>query len=158
MSNVTTHRTAEGEVLFMFAQNPLRNKQTGEESYTIKLKMDESNPDALAVKEHLLEIADYKITTKTNMKLNGEFVVNFSSAKGFAPKVLDAEGNELENSDIPRFDGRKDQARAIVDYIVIDYGDKKIVRLAGIQITSLNLAEEESGEDLDSVRAKLKNL
>lgn len=154
MANQTTeHFTGTGEILFMAAGRALLNKKTGKEEYSIKLRLKK---DDQAVK-HLQEIADYKIDTKTNRaNANSDSViVNFTSS--FAPIVADSEG-ALEADQIPRFDGRTDTGTAAVVYKVVDFGDKKIVRLAGIKLKDLKLAEKSSNQDKGGLDVTLKML
>jgi len=151
---ITYHTTGPVDVKFMAIARPLTNKKSGKEEYSLKSVMDRTDP-ALS---HLKEIAEYKVDTKTNRNLEdkSKVVINFSST--FAPKVKDVDGNELLGKDIPFFDGRTDTGTAIVTYSVIDYGDNKIVRLAGVQLLSLNLApREEKGGTVDQIKAKLRN-
>lgn len=157
MAKITNHVTSVGDILFMAAARPLKNQRTGKEEYTIKVKLDESVEGTLDVKNHLLEVAEYKVDTKTNRQLSGELILNFSS--NFAPEVMGPDGQVWKGKEIPFFDGRKDTGKAAVSYNVIDYGDNKIVRLAGIKIVDLNLApREESSESLSDIKDVLKNL
>jgi len=144
-NNVTYHTTEEADVLFMAAARPLKDKATGKEEFTIKLRLLD---DSETVK-HLLEVSEAKIDTKTNRKLEGEKHVNFSST--FAPVVVGADGVKLEDKAIPFFDSRKDKARAVVTYKVITYPTKTLVRLQGIKLVSVDLAPREGQEGTSSV-------
>lgn len=152
---ITEHSTGKGSILFMAAARALNNKKTGKTEYSVKLKLSEDD----AAVAHLKDIASYKVDTKTNraMSGSGEVVINFTS--DFAPTVLDTDNNVLEGNEIPFFDGRKDTGIAAVTYKVIDYGDNSIVRLSGIKLSSLNLAErEDSGQSVDVTLETLKNI
>jgi len=155
---VTLHKTGQGAALFMVAAKPLLNKHTGKPEYSVKMKFQESSASAMEMKSHLQEIADYKIDTKTNRALSGEFIVNFSSE--FEPVVTNADGVTLEGQDIPFFDSRIDTGIVNVTYKVIDYGNTKIVRLGAVQILSLNLApREDKGEvGVDDIKSQLNKL
>ena len=155
MAKITEHSTSVGEILFMAAAKAFKSKKTGKEEFSIKLKLDSSDK-AVA---HLKEIAEYKGDTKTNRALEGtgEVVINFTS--DFDPKVLGVDNALLQGREIPFFDGRKDKGKAAVTYKVIDYGNNKIVRLSGIKLVSLDLAEREnSGQSLDVTLEALKNI
>lgn len=167
---ITSYTTGSADILFMAAARPLTNKGTGKEEYSIKLAIDSATAEGKAVSSLLFDIAEYKIDTKTNRGLqrkgelsadysSGKFVVSFIS--NYAPVVTDWEGNTLEGSSVPFFDGRKDTGTANVTFKVIDYGDNKIVRLHGIQLMKLNLAPREeiaSETSVDGLRSKLKAL
>ncbi len=139
MSKTTEHATQAGEILFMAASRPLLNNKNGKTEFSIKVKLNKTDP-AVA---HLTEVANYKVDTKTNRtsKDKDTLIVNFTSE--FAPLVSDTSG-QLEGQEIPFFDGRKDTGTAIVAYKVIDFGDNQIVRLSGIKLLNLNLAPREN--------------
>lgn len=150
-NNVTYHTTEEADVLFMAAARALKDKVSGKEEFSIKLKL----LDGSETVSHLMEVSEAKIDTKTNRKLVGEKHVNFSST--FAPTVVGADGKKLEQGSIPFFDGRKDKARAKVTYKVITYPTKTLIRLQGIQLMSLDLAPREGqGASVADLVAKLQ--
>lgn len=152
----TTHVTGAGNILFMAAAKPIVNKQSGKSEYSIKLELDATDPAV----EHLSQVADYKVDTKTNRSLQGtgKVIINFSTT--FEPQITDVENNVLTERDVPFFDSRVDTGKAAVAYKVVNYGDKSIVRLAGIKLLELNMAprENSSKDTLNDTLAKLKNI
>lgn len=158
---VTDHITGKAQILFMAAARPLTNKRTEKEEFSIKIKIEDTD----TVVKHLSEIADYKIDTKTNrLKENEGFkIISFSS--DFAPAVFDKSNTKLEGEEIPYFDGRYDKGEAVVLYKVIDYGNNKIVRLAGIKILDIVKGDREDTGDstvstgnMEDIMAKLKEI
>ena len=146
---VNTFATGVGQILFMAAAKPINNKKTGKTEYSIKVLLDTADQSV----QHLNSINDRKVVKKDN-----GMQVNFTS--DFAPTVLDADGNKLEGSNIPFFDGRIDSGKAAVSYKVIDYGNTQIIRLAGIKLLELNLAQRENddSQSVDSIAESLKNI
>lgn len=154
---VTIHQTGKASVKFMAAARALKNIKNGKEEFSVKLELLNSQENTQALRDHLMEVAEYKVDTKTNRKLDDRMVVNFSST--YAPKVYDAQGTELTGQDIPFFDGRIDTGTVDVTYKVIDYGTNKIVRLAGIKILDLNLAPRDTNEaSIDDIKSQLNNI
>lgn len=154
-NKATTHQTGFGSIKFMFAAKPLMNKQKGKEEYVIKLEFDGTDAEALKLKEHLSGINSKKIVTN-NVSKAGNFIVSFSSA--YAPIVLSDEGVKLEGNDIPFYDSRIDSGEASVVYTVVDYGNTQIVRLKGISLRNLELAEREAKVSKDDdLLAKMRN-
>ena len=152
---ITDHVTGVGEIQFMAVARALLNQKTGKEEYSLKIKL-KSDDASIA---HLKEVAEYKIDTKTNRALEGtgEVIVNFTS--DFAPTVLSADNTKLTGTEIPFFDGRRDKGTAAVSYKVIDYGNNKIVRLAGVKLVDLDLApREETSQTTDQLMEQLKNI
>ncbi len=139
MSKVTEHATQTAEILFMAASRPLLNNKNGKTEFSIKVKLNKNDP-AVA---HLTEVANYKIDTKTNRTSKDKDTVTVNFTSEFAPIVSDETG-QLDSKDVPFFDGRKDTGTAIVAYKLIDFGDNKIVRLSGLKLLNLNLAQRES--------------
>lgn len=162
MSNKTTkHFTGEGEIQFMAAARPFTNQKNGKQEYSIKIKLlaDDSAVD------HLRSIAEYKVDTKTNRALagTGEVIINFTST--FPVQVISPTGEKLTakseegeilTDNVPFFDSRVDSGKAMVEYKVIDYGDVKVVRLAGIALTELNLTEKEIKSSTNELLEKAK--
>lgn len=151
----TTHSSGFGAIRFLFAAKPLLNKQKGKEEYVIKLEFDGSDAEALKLKDHLSSINSKKIVTN-NVSKAGNFIVSFASA--YAPIVLSDEGTKLEGNDIPFFDSRIDSGEASVVYTVVDYGNTQIVRLKGITLKNLQMAEREAkASKEDDLLAKMRN-
>lgn len=139
----TSHVTPVGDIKFMFAARPFKDKQTGEEKYTIKLEIDGSSAEGLALRQQLQSINAKKIVTNKVSK-EGNFLVSFDTK--FQIKVTDQDNNELSPDEVPFFDSRTDTGQASAVYKIIDYGNKQIIRLAGIRLMSLNLAEREDSQ------------
>lgn len=146
---IETFTTGVGQMLFMAAAKPLTNKKTGKTEYSIKLLLDNADQSVA----HINSINDRKVVKKDTGRQ-----INFTS--DFAPNVYDADNNKLEGANIPFFDGRIDSGKAAVSYKVISYGDTKIIRLAGIKLLELNLAQRENddSQSVDSIAESLKNI
>lgn len=151
-NNVTYFTTEEADVLFMAAAKPLKDKVTGKEEFSVKVRLLDGSPTV----EHLLKVSEAKVDTKNNRKLEGEKHISFSST--FAPVVTGADGVKLEGRAIPFFDGRKDKARAIVTYKMITYPTKTLIRLQAIKILSIDLAPREGQESTSTVTDILDKL
>lgn len=154
-----TFSTGVGKILFMAANKPLKNTKADKIEYSIKLELDENDQ---AVK-HLAEVAEYKVDTKTNRALKGTGKVNISFTSTFQPTVVDAEGNKIEGSEIPFFDGRFDKGEAKVIYSVVNYDKSTIVRLTGIKLLSVEINPDKPVSSkgtgtLNSILDKLKTL
>lgn len=151
-AKITKHVTGVGEILFMFVKVPFTDKATGKQEYTIKLKLAESD-DAVG---HLLEVSPAKIDTKVNAKLtDGTKIINFGSS--YQPIVADAEGNKIDSTNIPFFDSRVDKGKAKVEYSVIEYPNKTIVRLSSIQLVDLQLAPREGEKSISALEQEILN-
>lgn len=151
---VTNHVTGPMDIKFMAVARPFKNIKSGKDEYSVKGLLDVTDPAI----SHLTSVAEYKVDTKTNRNSTDKSKMTINFTTGFTPKVYDVSGNELTGSDIPFFDGRIDSGKAIVSYSVIDYGDNKIVRLAGVKLLELNLAPREEGTStMSEIDAMLKN-
>lgn len=145
---ITNHVTGPMDIKFMAVARPFK------EEYSINGFLDANDP-AIA---HLTEVAEYKVDTKTNRKLEDKSKLKVNFTTTFEPKVFDEDSNELTGTDIPFFDGRIDSGTAIVTYVVVDYGDNKIVRLSGVKLLALNLApREEGGANTSEIDQLLRN-
>lgn len=149
------HSTAVGNIKFMAIARPLLNKQTGKEEYSIKLEFDGSTPEGLALRQAIQAVQPKKIVTN-NVSKQGNFILSFSTT--YAPTVLDSEDNPLTGDTVPFFDSRTDTGQASVVYNVIDYGNTQIIRLAGVKLMQLDLAEREDsgGASADEILKLLK--
>lgn len=142
MSETTEHVTGIGEIMFMAVARPLKNQKTGQDEYSIKIKVDENEP----VIGLLKDCNPKRIDNETNRGLagSGTLVLNFHS--NFEVAVVNSEGQQLTGNDIPFFDGRVDTGKANVSFKVIDYGKNKIVRLSGVVLQDLQLTEREDSD------------
>ena len=154
-ATTTTHVTGVGEIMFMAAGRPLKD-DNGNDQYSIKLKLSDSDPSI----SHLKGVSPKKIDTannRANKAGDGYLFVNFSSS--FAPDVADKGGVKLEGDDIPYFDSRVDTGTAAVSYKVVTYPDgKSIVRLAAIKLIDLNITDKESGTSGEEALDMLRNI
>jgi hypothetical protein len=152
-TNVTYHLTEEAEVLFMAIRMPTKNQyKEGQEEFAVKLKFLKGSKTI----QHLMEIAESKVDTKTNRKLeNEEKHVSFKSY--YQPKVWDAKGNKLEGDAIPFFNGTRDKARAIVAYAVKPNKNGMGVYLHGVKLLELELAPREEYKSVDTILDEIKD-
>lgn len=144
MSNksITEYSTQVGSILFMAVAKPILNKKNNKKEYSVKVQLNSNDPAV----EHLRQIADYKVDTKTNRASTdkSKVIINFTS--DYNPVVVSPSGETLEGDSVPFFDGRTDTGTGTVSYKVIDYGTNKIVRLSGVTLSTLSLAPREPWE------------
>jgi hypothetical protein len=153
--------TGVGKIKFAALARPMKNKANPDKlEYTIKLDIDATTPDGMALKKHLASINPKKIVT-TNLTgdrivADGHFLVSFSTNR--PPMVLDADGTKLTGADIPFFDGRVDTGEASAVYMVGDFEGKKYIRLVGVKIKEIVSAPREGSTSADKIAEMLKGI
>lgn len=149
-----------GEILFMAAENPVTDKKTGNEYYTLKLAFDVKKD-----KEWLDEVAQINsakvVTQHTYRGKNEEAKKLLSQGKAFVeaksnfrPTVFDANGNEMEQNPY-FFNESTGKAQMIVQPYVGEKGGT--INLVGIVIHLLNNPESD-GTDKETRLSQLKAL
>lgn len=137
----------KGTIQWMAAVNPVKDKKTGKESYSIKLAFD-VKADAAFLKQ-VAEINDAKVVTaQTYRGKNDEIKALLATGKAlvesksnFKPEVYDKDGNVLEEA--PMF--FKESTGTAQMYVQPYRGEKGgTINLVGIKIHSIESPESTS--------------
>lgn len=161
---MTTLTSPVGQIWFLAANNPVTNKKTGKQQYSIGLIFD-TKKDAEWITE-LTSVNDALITTAETYKIRGgknkELKAILDSGKvkveartKFKPIVFDSKGNELDEAPyfFPESTGT---AQMIVDTFESEEGGG--IKLEGIMVHNIDTPEGSGGMTQEERAAKLREI
>lgn len=139
MSNIMM--TPEGQLVKLFVKYKLKDKYNTQnpDKYIVRLEFDGSNPEHASFRKHISEINPGLIATEKVSK-EGNFAINFKTQ--FEVKVMSSDGQVLDSTEVPNFDGRVDTGTARVSYTLYEKGIKPTICLKEVALLDLNITDK----------------
>lgn len=161
---MTTLTSPVGQIWFLAANNPVTNKKTGKQQYSIGLIFD-AKKDAEWI-DQLTSVNDALVTTAETYKIRGgknkELKALLDSGKvkveartKFKPLVFDAKGNELESAPY-FFSESTGTAQMIAETFESEEGGG--IKLEGIMVHNIDTPESSGGMTQEERAAKLREI
>ncbi len=144
----TTLLVPTSDVRFMALKKPVGG--FGDKAEVLKYTIDGSTQAGQELRAKIADINPNRINTKAAQK-DGNFVLTLASS--FPPKVLDSEGQLLNQEDIPQL-GKGGSAKAKLEVIVDESRANKALKVKGaMYLGAVQLTHVDIGTSSDSTAA-----
>lgn len=161
---MTTLTSPVGQIWFLAANNPVTNKKTGKQQYSIGLIFD--SKEAAEWITQLTEINEALVTTAETYKIRGgknkalkalldSGKVKVEARTKFKPLLFDSKGNELDSAPY-FFSESTGTAQMIVETFDSEEGGG--IKLEGIMIHNIDTPEGAGGMTPEERAAKLREI
>lgn len=144
-----------GTLKFLAVAKAVKKYKSEETEFTARLEFDGSDAEALAFRKAVESINDKRIITKGVSK-EGNFMINLRSK--YQPTVLNKDGEQLTEGNIPHFNSAVDNGTARVEALIYDKSSPAALILGTVQIVSLDKGEDKATQVASGLEALAKSL